>query len=62
MQVEISLLISIVLHDKTSDFRVVPESEVSWKKSVEGRLEREINSFQSAFHARRLVFIYLWPL
>jgi len=26
---EISLLIFIVLHDKTSDFRVVPEPEVS---------------------------------
>ena len=43
---EISLLIFIVLHDKTSDFRVVPEPEVSWKKSVEGRPEREINPFQ----------------
>ena len=43
---KVSLLIFIVLHDKTSDFRVVPEPEVSWKKSVEGRPEREINPFQ----------------
>jgi len=43
---EIGLLIVVVLNNKTSVFRVVPEPEVSRKKSVEGRPEREMNPFQ----------------
>ena len=46
---EIGLLFTLVVilfHNETSKFRVVPEPEVSQKKSVEGRPEREINPFQ----------------
>lgn len=46
---EIGLLFTLVVilfHNETSKFRVVPEPEVSRKKSVKGRPEREINPFQ----------------